>query len=195
VPHPCLAWERPQHKIHQNGFGANPDAEIASPVQEWHEGMTDKDLEEQPLEGEELDEETGEELEPESEEEAFEREEEEREAKEERGGRRFGLPFGRKQETEESRKAAALGSVREGHERVHIDDRFSAIYAIVIAVILIGALFAPIVTGMLPKGKAATPAPLVVPTFKATPSPSVSPSPSLTVSASPSVAPSASASK
>jgi hypothetical protein len=77
-----------------------------------------------------------------------------------------------------------LGSVREGHERVHIDDRLSAAFALICAIILVGVLFLPFLGGIVPKAAAPTLAPLVVPTFNATPIPAATPTlaPSATAS-------------
>src|SRR5512141_632295 len=43
--------------------------------------------------------------------------------------------------TAEGRKS--LGSLRDSHERVHIDDRLSAAFAIVAAILLLGVLVLP----------------------------------------------------
>ena len=90
-----------------------------------------------------------------------------------------GSRFGRGKE----RAAAAhehLGSVREGHERVHVDDRASAIFAIVAAGSLLLLLFVAWGGQFIPKGAVATLTPLVVPTGQAT----ASPNPSASASAS-----------
>jgi hypothetical protein len=85
--------------------------------------------------------------------------------------------------------ARQLGSVREGHERVRVDDRLSALFALFAAVLLLGVLILPWAGGFLPAPAEPTLAPLVVPTYNATPSaaPSASATPSATptVSASP----------
>lgn len=108
------------------------------------------------------------------------------------GGRRFGFGRGHRTEGELERHDVAIGSVRESHERVHIDDRPSAIYALICAAALIGVLGAAWLSGVLPQGAVKTLAPLVVPTSQATASPSVGPSVSVAPSASGSVAPSTS---
>jgi hypothetical protein len=82
-----------------------------------------------------------------------------------------------------------LGSVREGHERVRIDDRLSALFALAAAALLIGVLVLPWAGGFLPAPAEPTLTPLVVPTYNATstpaPSASVAPTATPTVSASP----------
>jgi hypothetical protein len=97
-------------------------------------------------------------------------------------GRRFG--FGRGERSVEREEKPHVGSVRESHERVHIDDRASAAFAVLCAAILLGALMLPWLGGILPKGTAATLAPLVVPTAQATPSAAASASASVVPSAS-----------
>ena len=97
-------------------------------------------------------------------------------------GRRFG--FGRGERSVEREEKPHVGSVRESHERVHIDDRASAAFAVLCAAILLGALLLPWLGGILPKGASATLAPLVVPTAQATPSAAASASASVVPSAS-----------
>ena len=80
------------------------------------------------------------------------------------------------------------GSVRESHERVHIDDRPSAIYALVCAGALLGVLAFTWVGGAIPQGTGPTLTPLVVPTSQ----PSAATSPAASVSVAPSPSPSAS---
>jgi hypothetical protein len=80
-----------------------------------------------------------------------------------------------------------LGSVREAHERVRVDDRLSALFALLAAAALFGALVLPWLGGYLPAPAQPTLTPLVVPTFQATPSPAASPS--VTPVASPSATP------
>ena len=65
---------------------------------------------------------------------------------------RFG--FGRGQGGDEHIRS--IGSVRGAHERVHIDDRPSAIFALVCAIGLIGLLAFSYIGGILPKGAAPT---------------------------------------
>jgi hypothetical protein len=80
------------------------------------------------------------------------------------------------------RAAAAhehLGSVREGHERVHVDDRASAIFAIICAGALLLLLAGAWAGQFIPKGAVPTLTPLVVPTSNATAAPSASASASI----------------
>jgi hypothetical protein len=84
------------------------------------------------------------------------------------------------------------GSVRTSHERVHVDDRLSAIYVLVAVGGLIGILVLAWGGGMLPKNSGPTLAPLVVPTGKPTPTACITPTPVAT--ATPTLAASASAS-
>jgi hypothetical protein len=95
--------------------------------------------------------------------------------------RRFG--FGRGDRSAEPEERPHAGSVRESHERVHIDDRASAVFALLCAGILVGVLALAWVGGVLPKSAGPTLAPLVVPTAQAA---------SSAASASASIAPSAS---
>jgi hypothetical protein len=101
-------------------------------------------------------------------------------------GRRFG--FGRGDHPAEHDERPHAGSVRESHERVHIDDRASAVFALLCAGILVGALAFAWVGGVLPKSVGPTIAPLVAPTYQA----SSSAAPSAVVSPVVSPAPSAS---
>lgn len=119
-------------------------------------------------------------------------EEEEQAEEKERKGRGFRFP-GRSKETEaEARRP--LGSVREGHERVHIDDRFSALYVLFCAAILVIPLVLAWAGPLLPKSAAPTLPTLSVPTFNGpTPSGSASLSPSPTVAPTPTPAPSTAA--
>ena len=112
--------------------------------------------------------------------------------------RRFG--FGRGDRAEEEVETRQIGSVRGTHERVHIDDRPSALFALVCAAALLGVLGFSWLGGVLPKAVGPTLTPLVVPTSQATPIPSggaaasasVTPSasPAPTLSPAPSAAPS-----
>ena len=97
--------------------------------------------------------------------------------------RRFG--FGRRHADEQLEHRAG-GSVRESHERVHIDDRPSAIYAIVCAAALLGVLALTWIGGAIPQGTGPTLTPLVVPTTR----PTTVTSPSAGVSVAPSLSPS-----
>jgi hypothetical protein len=96
-------------------------------------------------------------------------------------GRRFG--FGRGDRSTDHDERPHVGSVRESHERVHIDDRPSAVFALLCAGILIGVLALAWAGGMLPKPTAPALTPLVVPTAQA--SSSVAPSASAGVVLSP----------
>ena len=126
----------------------------------------------------------------ESPEEGFEGEGEPEESDEDEGrppvgapsGRRFGL--GRGGQTEDT-SHRVTGSVRESHERVHIDDRASAIYALLAAVVLIGVLAIALAGNYVPQPAVPTAPPLVVPTFNGTLPPSAGPSVSVAPSASP----------
>jgi hypothetical protein len=102
-------------------------------------------------------------------------------------GRRFGLGRGG-QRTEDSGHRVT-GSVRESHERVHVDDRASGIYALLAAAVLIGILAIAFAGNYVPQGAEPTAPPLVVPTFNGTLPPSAGPSVSVAPSESP-VAPS-----
>jgi hypothetical protein len=101
--------------------------------------------------------------------------------------RRFG--FGRGGHEDEDTERHPIGSVRT-HERVHIDDRASAVFALVAAVLLLAVLIVPMVAGALPQPVGPTLSPLVVPTGQAPASASAGPS----AAASASLAPSPSAS-
>ncbi len=81
-----------------------------------------------------------------------------------------------------------LGSLRESHERVHIDDRLSAVFAILAAVVLLGVLILPWLGSYLPAPSAPTLTPLAVPTFNGTQPPAATPTvvPTATPAASPS---------
>jgi len=81
-----------------------------------------------------------------------------------------------------------LGSLRESHERVHIDDRLSAVFAILAAVLLLGVLILPFLGSYLPAPAAPTLTPLVVPTFNGTQAPAAT----ATVVPTPAASPSAS---
>jgi hypothetical protein len=87
-----------------------------------------------------------------------------------------------------------LGSVREAHERVHVDDRLSAAFALLCAVALLGVLLLPWLGSYLPAPAAPTLAPLVVPTFNATPVPSGAASLAPSASAAPVATPTPAAS-
>jgi hypothetical protein len=80
-------------------------------------------------------------------------------------GRRFG--FGRGDRSAEREERHHAGSVRESHERIHIDDRPSAIFALLCAGLLIGVLAFAWIGVQVPKAVGPTLAPLVVPTAQA----------------------------
>ena len=105
------------------------------------------------------------------------------------GRRRFGFGRGRRDDEEPERHAG--GSVRESHERVHIDDRPSAIFALICAGALLGVLVLTWVGGAIPQGTGPTLTPLVVPTSQ--PTTASSASTSVSVSPSASAAPTATA--
>ena len=99
---------------------------------------------------------------------------------------RFSLGRGRKAEEEADKHR---GSVREAHDRVHIDDRPSAVYALICAGALLGVLALTWLGGAIPKALGPTLTPLVVPTTQ--PSASTSAAASVSVAPSVSSAPSA----
>jgi hypothetical protein len=101
--------------------------------------------------------------------------------------RRFG--FGRGGQVAEESGHRATGSVREAHERIHIDDRASAVYALLAAAFLLGVLAIALAGNYIPKGTEATAPPLVVPTFNGTLPPSAAPSVSIAPTSSPTPAP------
>jgi hypothetical protein len=102
-------------------------------------------------------------------------------------GRRFGFGHGGHQPEDAGHRVT--GSVRESHERVHIDDRASAIYALLAAVVLIGVLAIALAGNYVPEPTVPTAPPLVVPTFNGTLPPSAGPSVSVAPSASPVASP------
>ncbi|MGZ6265584.1 MAG: hypothetical protein ACXWN4_01580 [Candidatus Limnocylindrales bacterium] len=102
--------------------------------------------------------------------------------------RRFG--FGRGgQAGEETGHKGPTGSVREAHERIHVDDRASAVYALLAAAFLFGLLVVALAGNYVPQPVPATAPPLVVPTFNGTLPPSAAPSVSVAPSASPVASP------
>ena len=108
-----------------------------------------------------------------------------------RAGRRFGF---RRGSSEEQAAAQQLGSVRTSHERVRIDDRLSAFYALGIAAILIGILVVSTALSLWPANAAPLP-PLNLATYvapPATPTPTPTPVPTASPTASPTAAPTAS---
>ena len=112
------------------------------------------------------------------------------------GSRRFGFGRGsRVDEALERERDKRQGSVREAHERVKIDDRPSAVYALICAGALLGVLAAAWLGGVLPQPTGPTLTPLTVPTAQATPVTSPSASASVVVSPSASTSPVASPSK
>jgi hypothetical protein len=158
-----------------------------------------KDLDSKPLYDADLpDEEPGEEPEESAEAQGDEDEGEYEAAAEAPRTGRFG--FGRNRGAEQESERRPIGSVRESHERVHIDDRPSAIYAILCAGALLGVLAVAWLSSVVPAAAVPTLAPLVVPTAQATPvssasivvTPSATAAPTATPAptASPSAAPS-----
>lgn len=133
-------------------------------------------------------------------EEGLEDEGEFEESREEEGRREAAVPprrrfgFGRGGQGADEVAHRVTGSVRETHERVHIDDRPSAIYALVAAGVLIGVLAFALAGNFVPQPAVPSLSPLVVPTGQATASPSAGASVSIAPSASASVVPSAPAS-
>ncbi|HEX7490495.1 MAG TPA: hypothetical protein VF337_02190 [Candidatus Limnocylindrales bacterium] len=107
----------------------------------------------------------------------------------------FHFSIGRRGKGEDETGKHQAGSVRTSHERVHIDDRLSAIYALICAGGLIGILVLSYAGGMLPKNVGPTLSPLVVPTGGPTPTPCITPTPVVTVAptATPSALPTKSA--
>jgi hypothetical protein len=105
----------------------------------------------------------------------------------ETGGRRF--RFGRGGGEEEEH---AQGSLRTSHERVHIDDRLSAVFVLVCVVGLVGILIGGYLGQYAPKGGAKPLPTLSLETFQASPTPEASGSASLVPTASPSASPTAS---
>jgi hypothetical protein len=114
-------------------------------------------------------------------------------------GRRFG--FGR----EAKEEARPQGSVKAVHERVHVDDRASAIFALICAVGLVAILLGSYAAGMIPVSAGPTLAPLTLQVYSpppATPTPvatatpvasaTPTPTPTATPTASPSPTPTAS---
>jgi hypothetical protein len=101
-------------------------------------------------------------------------------------GSRFSLGRGRKAEEEADKRR---GSVREAHDRVRIDDRPSAIYALICAAALLGVIALSWLGGVIPKSVGPSLAPLVVPTGHPAASASVTPVPSVTIAPSVSTAP------
>ena len=130
-----------------------------------------------------------------------------------RSGRRFGL--GRGGAAAAADEAAPLGSVRASHDRVHVDDRASALFVLVAALGLLAILVVSPVVANWPAGPVpalptlnlatfvappATPTPVPTPTPTPTPVPTPTPTPAPTPTptpvptAVPTASPSASAS-
>jgi len=151
----------------------------------------DKDRDAQPATDEELpgDDEFEEEPEEYAETEAEQADREAEEAAPSGERRRFGFGHGRHAETPVERHVT--GSVRESHERVHVDDRPSAIYALICAAALLGVLAFTWIGGAIPQGTGPTLTPLVVPTSQPTPSSSGAATPTPTPTATATPAPSA----
>ena len=151
---------------------------------------------------EEKDQPTGETLPPEEfelgEEEAFEEQETERAAAikaaapKAQGGRRFGI-FGRKAVVQDQHGISnAADSVRGAHaERVHIDDRASAIFALVCALGLVGVMGLSLLIAKMPKAAVPTMAPLQLESFSPLPTASGGASVAPTPTVAPTVAPTA----
>ena len=103
-------------------------------------------------------------------------------------GRRFG--FGRGGQRTEDGGHQVTGSVRESHERVHVDDRASAIYALFAAAVLFGVLALAIAGNYVPQPTEPSAPPLPsLPTFSGTLPPSAGPSVSIAPSGSPVASP------
>ena len=110
-------------------------------------------------------------------------------------GRRFG--FGRGHDAVDDGEKQHIGSVRESHERVKIDDKPSAIFALVCAAALIGVLVIAWLGTNLPAAAGPTLTPLTVPTAQPTASTAASatvavtatPAPTATPTAAPSASP------
>jgi hypothetical protein len=100
-------------------------------------------------------------------------------------GRRFGFGRGERSEEPVEKRTTVTGSVRETHERIHIDDRPSAIYALLCAGALLGVLLLTWIGGALPPPAVPTLTPLVVPTGQPTPTPNASPSVTIAPTATP----------
>ncbi len=151
----------------------------------------DKDRDAQPATDEELpgDDEFEEEPEEYAETEAEQADREAEEAAPSGERRRFGFGHGRHVETAVERPVS--GSVREAHERVHVDDRPSAIYALICAAALLGVLAFTWIGGAIPQGTGPTLSPLVVPTSQPTPSSSATPTATAVPTASATPTPSA----
>jgi hypothetical protein len=154
-----------------------------------------KDQDSQPLDEADLqDEEPGEELE-ESTEAGDEDDGEFEAAAAASSGRRFG--FGRSHEAGGDGDKQHIGSVRESHERVKIDDKPSAIFALVCAAALIAVLVIAWFGTNLPPAAGPALTPLTVPTAQATASTAASatvavtatPAPTATPTAAPSASP------
>ena len=97
-----------------------------------------------------------------------------RELAAEPGRRRFG--FGGREREEAPHRT--MGSVRETHERVHVDDRLSALWAILAAAALLGVLAFGLAGNWIPQPAVPTLTPLVVPTAQVPSSASPAASPS-----------------
>jgi hypothetical protein len=108
------------------------------------------------------------------------------------GRRWFGL-LGRKTPSPTEGVVEAADSVRGAHaERVYIDDRASALFALVCAGSLVGVLAVSFAATHLPRGAVKTLPPLVVQTPSGSPSASASVLPSGSIVTSPSASPSGS---
>jgi len=98
---------------------------------------------------------------------------------------------GRTGRTPTAAERRQLGSLRGSHERVHIDDRLSALFAVLAAIALVGVLILPWIGGYIPTPAGPTLTPLVLPTYHATPAPAATPSASVAPTATPSASASA----
>ncbi len=124
----------------------------------------------------------------ESEEEREEQLEEERAARTSEAKARGGWLSGllRRKKGDEATSGQEAASVRGSHaERIHIDDRASAIFALLCAVGLVGILLGSLVVTHLPKGAVPTLPPLVLPSTSPLSSGSVLPSGSAVTSSTP----------
>jgi hypothetical protein len=99
---------------------------------------------------------------------------------------RFGWRRGGREEEEEA-PGRPLGTVKS-HERVYIDDRISALFALIAAFCLIGVLVVSYAAGFIPEGAR----PSITPLSLVTPSPGSSASPTVAPTATPTATPTAS---
>jgi hypothetical protein len=128
------------------------DRKLGSSDLEPGEDELDEELEAGPEEEEALEE--------------FEPESREVEAGPSRG--RFGFVRPEREAEESGRRVT--GSVRESHERIHVDDRLSALFAVLAAGVLLLVLAMSVIANYVPQPTSPTLAPLVVPTAQVAPS-------------------------